>query len=242
MAAVCWLKSRICRFVEEIDKEREMKTMEKNLELYNKVRQVPESAQKPIRGGRLKGMTDINPMWRIKTLTDLFGPCGIGWYYEVKDRWIETSMSNDEITANVLISLYIKHEGEWSAPIQGIGGSKLVANEKQGLYVNDECFKMALTDAISVACKALGVGADIYWSNDNTKYNDTKKENFEQEMEAERTKLIDKGKQKVLLQMAESCGVSLETILQNYGIKSLDEMTAEMYGNALNRLNATGKK
>ena len=203
---------------------------------------MPESAQKTIRGGRLKGMTDINPMWRIKTLTDLFGPCGIGWYYEVKDRWIETSMSNDEITANVLISLYIKHEGEWSAPIQGIGGSKLVANEKQGLYVNDECFKMALTDAISVACKALGVGADIYWSNDNTKYNDTKKENFEQEMEAERTKLINKGKQKVLLQMAESCGVSLETILQNYGIKSLDEMTAEMYGNALNRLNATGKK
>ena len=61
-------------------------------------------------------------------------------------------------------------------------------------------------------------------------------------MESERTKLIDKGKQKVLLQMAESCGVSLETILQNYGIKSLDEMTAEMYGNALNRLNATGKK
>lgn len=242
MAAVCWLKSRICRFVEEIDKEREIKTMEKNLELYNKVRQVPESAQKPIRGGRLKGMTDINPMWRIKTLTDLFGPCGIGWYYEVKDRWIETSMSNDEITANVLISLYIKHDGAWSAPIQGIGGSKLVANEKQGLYVNDECFKMALTDAISVACKALGVGADIYWSNDNTKYNDTKKENFEQEMESERTKLIDKGKQKVLLQMAESCGVSLETILQNYGIKSLDEMTAEMYGNALNRLNATGKK
>ena len=242
MAAVCWLKSRICRFVEEIDKEREIKTMEKNLELYNKVRQVPESAQKTIRGGRLKGMTDINPMWRIKTLTDLFGPCGIGWYYEVKDRWIESSMSNEEITANVLISLYIKNEGAWSAPIQGIGGSKLVANEKQGLYVNDECFKMALTDAISVACKALGVGADIYWSNDNTKYNDTKKENFEQEMESERTKLIDKGKQKVLLQMAESCGVSLETILQNYGIKSLDEMTAEMYGNALNRLNATGKK
>lgn len=26
---------------------------------------------------------------------------------------------------------------------------------------------MALTDAISVACKALGVGADIYWSADS---------------------------------------------------------------------------
>ena len=29
---------------------------------------------------------------------------------------------------------------------------------------------MALTDAISVACKALGVAADIYYANDRTKY------------------------------------------------------------------------
>lgn len=29
---------------------------------------------------------------------------------------------------------------------------------------------MAYTDALSVACKALGIGADIYWSKDKTKY------------------------------------------------------------------------
>ena len=29
---------------------------------------------------------------------------------------------------------------------------------------------MALTDAISVACKALGFGADVYWQADATKY------------------------------------------------------------------------
>lgn len=29
---------------------------------------------------------------------------------------------------------------------------------------------MALTDAISVACKALGVAADVYWNMDATKY------------------------------------------------------------------------
>lgn len=219
-----------------------------NLEIYNKVRQVPERAQKPIRAGRLKGMTDINPMWRIKVLTDQFGPCGFGWYYEVKDHWIETSMSNDEITANVLISLYIKHDGEWSAPIQGIGGSKLVAQEKKGLYVNDECFKMALTDAISVACKALGVGADIYWSKDNTKYIDGKIDNFNEEMaeaeymKKEGAKLVDKGKHKILIQMAEKCEVPIETILEHYGIKSLDEMTAEIYGKALNKLKATEEK
>ena len=34
-----------------------------NLEIYDKVRVVPENAQKAIQGGRLKGKTDINPMW-----------------------------------------------------------------------------------------------------------------------------------------------------------------------------------
>lgn len=148
-----------------------------NLELYEKFRQVPETAKKNIGGGRLKGMTDINPMWRIKTLTEEFGVCGFGWYYEIVDQWLETAMAKDEITANVKINLYVKQGDEWSKPIVGIGGSMLVANEKNGLYVNDECYKMALTDAISVACKSLGIGADVYWNKDNTKYNDSKKDN-----------------------------------------------------------------
>ena len=54
-----------------------------NLELYEKFRAVPQEAQKAIGGGRLKGMTDINPMWRLKVLTEQFGPCGIGWKYIV---------------------------------------------------------------------------------------------------------------------------------------------------------------
>ena len=45
-----------------------------------------------------------------------------------------------------------------------------VAKERNGLYTSDECYKMALTDAISVACKALGFGADVYWQADRTKY------------------------------------------------------------------------
>ena len=57
-----------------------------NMEVYNKVRQVPQNAQKQIQAGRLKGMTDINPQWRIEKLTEVFGPCGIGWYAEELKR------------------------------------------------------------------------------------------------------------------------------------------------------------
>jgi len=143
-----------------------------NMEIYEQVRKVPESAQKTIGGGRLKGFTDINAMWRIETLTRLFGICGIGWKYEITQQWLETG-ANGEISGFTNINLYIKVEGEWSEAIPGTGGSSFVANEKAGAYTSDEVYKMSLTDALSIACKALGVGADIYYSTDRTKYSNS---------------------------------------------------------------------
>lgn len=143
--------------------------MSENLKIYNAVRIVPKEAQKPIGGGRLKGMTDINPMWRLKMLTEQFGPCGIGWKYEIVEERLEKG-GNDEIAAFIKINLYYKYNGEWSEPIPGTGGNMFVTKESRGLYTSDECFKMALTDALSVACKALGFGADVYWEKDKTKY------------------------------------------------------------------------
>lgn len=140
-----------------------------NLTIYNAVREVPQTAKKTIGAGRLKGMTDISPMWRIKCLTEQFGPVGIGWYYDIVEKWLEPG-AGGEVAAFVRILLYIKFEGEWSKPIEGIGGSSFIASEKSRLHTSDECYKMALTDAISVACKALGMGADVYWQGDNTKY------------------------------------------------------------------------
>lgn len=140
-----------------------------NLGIYESVRKVPQSAQREIQAGRLKGKTDINPMWRIKALTEQFGPCGIGWKYTITDKRLENG-ANNEVSAFVDIDLFIKVDGAWSDAIPGTGGSAFVASERNGLYTSDECFKMALTDAISVACKALGFGADVYWAKDATKY------------------------------------------------------------------------
>jgi hypothetical protein len=43
-----------------------------NLTIYNAVRKVPSEAQRTIPFGPMKGKTDINPMWRIKALTEQF--------------------------------------------------------------------------------------------------------------------------------------------------------------------------
>lgn len=134
-----------------------------NLEIYERVRAVPDDAKKEITAGRLKGMTDINPMWRIKKLTELFGPVGKGWKYVIKKKEIIDGAGGVKC-AFVDIDLFVKYDGkEWSDGIEGTGGSSFIANEQKGPYTNDECFKMALTDALSVSCKAIGIGADVYW-------------------------------------------------------------------------------
>lgn len=138
---------------------------ETNMGLYQQLKSVPDTAKKPIAAGRLKGMTNISPMWRIKRLTEVFGACGIGWYPEITDKRVVDG-ANDQKIAEVDINLYVKVDGEWSKPIPGTGGSMLVANEKNGLYTSDEAFKMAYTDALSVAAKSLGLGADVYFKED----------------------------------------------------------------------------
>lgn len=141
-----------------------------NLHYYNRMRSVPKEACKPINAGRLKGMTDINPMWRIKTMTETFGPIGIGWYYTIDKQWSEEGSGGEKKVFCNISLYYLTESGEWSKPIPGTGGSSLVDNETKGPYTSDECYKMALTDALSVACKALGMAADIYYANDRTKY------------------------------------------------------------------------
>ena len=148
-----------------------------NLSIYERVRCVPKEAKKEIEAGRLKGKNDINPMWRIKKLTEEFGPAGFGWYTEIVRTWTEASESG-EMAVFVDIHLFVKKDGEWSKPIYGNGGNRLVANEKkyengQQVYVpflDDDAYKKAYTDAISVAAKALGIGADVYFEKDITKY------------------------------------------------------------------------
>lgn len=140
-----------------------------NMRIWNKGKEVPTTACKKITGGRLKGFTDISPQWRYEKLTELFGPCGIGWYVEFKKLWIEDGAKNEK-TANADINLYFKDGDEWSKPVAGIGGASFIALQSGGLYTSDECYKMAVTDAISVCCKQMGIGADIYNGLPATKY------------------------------------------------------------------------
>lgn len=150
-----------------------------NMDLYNRVKQPPQDALKQFSNGKFSG-TDINPMWRIKTLTEVFGVCGFGWYTKVNRYWTE-SASDGSIAVFCEVELYVRQDGEWSQPIVGVGGNTFERKTKNGSSVSDEAYKMAYTDALSIACKALGFGADIWWKCEETKYTKQQAEQVEPE-------------------------------------------------------------
>lgn len=143
--------------------------MEDNMKIYSAVRDVPDSAKREIKAGKIKGFTDINPMWRIQALTEQFGPAGFGWKTKTVRKWLEPA-PDGRTAAFCDIELYVRVNGEWSDAIEGTGGSMYVNLFKGEQEATDECYKMAYTDALSVACKALGIGADVYWAQGRTKY------------------------------------------------------------------------
>lgn len=209
--------------------------MEK-LAIYNKFKEVPEDAQKGFDNGKFKG-TDINTMWRIRCLTEEFGPCGLGWYFDIIRTWVEETKATGEQFAFAEIKLYIKADGDWSKGISGTGGNKLCALKKDGSYTtSDEAFKMAITDAFGVACRSLGIGADIYWANDRTKYSTA------EEQPATDPKEAKKATPKQIEILAKNyTGENLTKLLEVNNLEKLEDMPMTKASELITKLYAKNK-
>lgn len=149
---------------------------EENLKLYNAASHPPAWALRPIAGGPLKGKTDIKPAWRMRAITEIYGLCGFGWKYEIVKIWTEDSPDGQRMIY-AQINMFVKYDEKWSDPIPGIGGSMSVEKGNNALRANDEGVKMAITDALSVCMRAIGIASAIYegaWSG--SKYLDEPKE------------------------------------------------------------------
>ena len=145
----------------------EEKELNENLKYYELFKAVPDTAKKKIQGGKLKGFTDINPMWRIKKLTEVFGICGIGWKAPIKEIR-EIKGAYDEVVVSMRIELQVCVEGCWSDPIEGIGGSMLINTEKGDLV--DRFRHRIMIPICDENGSVIAFGARAIDSNQNPKY------------------------------------------------------------------------
>lgn len=125
------------------------------MRIYNAGRAVPDGAVKKITGGAYgkAGLSDINPQWRIEKMTEIFGPCGIGWTWAPE----EIRMEDGLCLAHVAVR-FREDGGEWSEKVHGYGGTVM------GRMNDDsDVLKSTFTDAVSNALRYIGIGADVWF-------------------------------------------------------------------------------
>lgn len=123
--------------------------------------------------------TSINPTYQIKRATEIFGPIGLGWGYEIiEDGFHEGAhlgySAEGESWGNAKVHIlrlrFWYRLGSDRAEFEHFGQTPFVGRSSAGLIVTDgDVKKKSLTDALTKCLSMLGFSADIYsgrWDDD----------------------------------------------------------------------------
>lgn len=89
---------------------------------------LPDRAYKKI-SGTGADLTDINPAWMLEVVTDVFGPCGIGWWYEYRDE--DLGLSSEDRTSKKERNYTV-----WKALLRRLELSYIVLDAQGGRVVS----------------------------------------------------------------------------------------------------------
>lgn len=141
-----------------------------NTVLWNRCSTTPGEYLKDFkRGGGFQGLS-IDPVYRIRLLTEMFGPCGKGWGFIQEDQW--TDGGSGAYVVYVRGHLWYMLDGERYQTMSHTGGTNTDRTP-------DESYKMAETDALGKCCLDLGLAADVYMGvHDADKYQDNSPQSY----------------------------------------------------------------
>lgn len=136
-----------------------------NLRHWNAYADIDPAFTKPITGKPYKG-TSPNPQYVIRCLTDLFGPVGEGFGWDVVAEAFEPM--GEEVLHWCRIKFW--HTSRANT-YDSYGQTKALAKTKNGLVLDEDAPKKSLTDAIIKASSHLGIAANIFLGRwDDQKY------------------------------------------------------------------------
>ncbi|QVQ37749.1 hypothetical protein KHQ08_06930 [Pseudochrobactrum algeriensis] len=149
--------------------------MTSNLTIWDKFADIDPSFTKAITGKAYKG-TSPNPQYVIKCLTELFGPVGVGFGWEV----IQEDFTNlgEEVLHWCRIRFW---HTDRSNTYDAYGQTKALMKTRNGMMSDEDAPKKSLTDAIIKASSQLGIAANIFLGRwDDQKYVQSVKDDFAQ--------------------------------------------------------------
>jgi len=151
--------------------------MSANLDLWNSHADIDPKYTKAITGKAYKG-TSPNPQYVIMCLTEMFGPVGQGFGWEVLAE--DFTPLGDEILHWCRIRFWHTDRQHY---YESYGQTKaLMKTRDKGLMSDEDAPKKSLTDAIIKAASQLGIAANIFLGRwDDQKYVAEVEKEFRQE-------------------------------------------------------------
>lgn len=136
-----------------------------NLDLWDAYADIDPQFTKPITGKAYKG-TSPNPQYIIKCLTDLFGPVGKGFGWEVVQEGFMPL--GEEVLHWCRIRFWHGERDNW---FESYGQTKALMKTRNGMMSDEDAPKKSLTDAIVKSASHLGIAANIFLGRwDDQKY------------------------------------------------------------------------
>jgi hypothetical protein len=142
-----------------------------NLAVWGLAYKTDPSATKSYKGAGGFSGTAIASLYCVQRATEIFGPLGHGWGFEIVDEQLIPGgpliskegehLGCNEQTHSIRIAAWAKHEGRELKSI-GIGMTPHITQNKYGITTDHEVQKKSLTDAIKGALKLWGFSADVY--------------------------------------------------------------------------------
>lgn len=140
--------------------------MSDNTKIWDALARTDPKHTKPFkRAGGFSG-TSVKPIYLSLKMTEQFGACGIGW--GMGEPSFQVVPCGQEVAVYCTVGLW---HGAKDNLVYGVGGDHVAKTNKHGLFIDDEAFKKAYTDALGNAMKQLGMSADVHMGqHDDDKY------------------------------------------------------------------------
>ncbi|HEK0680572.1 hypothetical protein [Proteus faecis] len=175
-----------------------------NLSIWKRVQRTDPRFTKPLEGMGFVG-TSINSTYMFMRATEIFGPIGEGWGYEVleekfidgkplvepvldeRNKQVATRFLRDgdgalfcEQNHSIKIRFWYIIECETRGEFESYGATPYRYQTNYGIKVDGEAIKKSLTDAIKKALSMLGFSSDVFMGmHDNPEYLASNKLEFE---------------------------------------------------------------
>lgn len=143
--------------------------MTDNLKLWQSIEKTPKDQTKAITGKSYSG-TSPKPHYLVHKATETFGPCGIGWGFQIVDERIEEGAGGERLSI-ARVKVWYEWEGR-RGEVEHIGGTQFSGTRKSGQpFTDEDAPKKSVTDALVKALSMIGFAGDIFMGRyDDSKY------------------------------------------------------------------------